>query len=256
MAAKYLIRDIRDGIVAEGVMAGKKVIEIVFGACNYWDGEPSNRSKGRAACSMWCDVDFCSCCSKTMTAAEIANRCREIWDARQQVNKYPGFHDFVLLTGGEPLMFADVELAEAIRDHGFQLMLATNGSMKPADGLLDLILFVSVSPKLEVCLDGSLKIPDLKVCRADELAITLPGAVDGKGWTDEQLHQIETEGVWRVMYVSPIDPTDPRTTDVTHMRGGFERYEEISKAIERCLEWIHKNPKWRICIQLNKVLNL
>lgn len=256
MGAKYLVRDIRDGIVSEGAMSGKKVVEVIFGGCNHWDGEPSHRKSGTSACSMWCDANFNSYCSKAMTAIQIADKCREVWVEMTRLHRNPNLDDYILLTGGEPLMFADLELAEMIRDHGFQLMIETNGTIRPSNGLMGVMSYISVRPKLELCPNGELKVPDLDVLKANELVITLPGAIGGKGWTDEQLYQVEMEGEWGSMYVVPMDPTDPRTTEVTHLRGGYERHEELNAAVQRCLDWVRENPKWRICIQLHKVLNL
>jgi len=256
MAAMYLIRDIRDSIVSEGMMGGKKAIEIVFGGCNHWDGDPSHRKDGLSACSMWCDANFYSYCSKKMTAEQIAERCRNVWAESTRAHRNPGLSDYVLLSGGEPLLFVDVELAEALRDHGFQLILATNGSMRPMKGLMELMAHVTVSPKLEIGPNGDLLVPDLKVCDNCELTVTLPGAVGGKGWTDEQLLQLEKEGTWKLMSVVPMDPTDPRTTDVTHLRGGYERHEELAEAVRRCLDWISNHRNWCICLQYHKLLNL
>ena len=257
MGAKYLVRSIRDGIVSEGAMSGRKAVEIVFGGCNYWDGDPSHRRRGTSACAVWCDTDFDSCCSKAMTAFEIADACDKLWlDRIDRVHKVtPGLDDFVLLTGGEPLMFADLELVEAIKDSGFQLMMETNGSIRPEKGVLEAMSYISVRPKLEI-FRGDLKVPDLNVLKANELVITLPGAIGGKGWTDEQLYQVEMEGEWGTLFVVPMDPTDPRTIEVTHMRGGYERHDELNVAVQRCLDWVSENSKWHICIQLHKVLNL
>jgi organic radical activating enzyme len=153
-------------------------------------------------------------------------------------------------------MFADLELVEAIKDGGFQVMMETNGSIRPGKGVLEAMSYISVRPKLENVHGGGLKVPDLDVLKANELVITLPGAIGGRGWTDEQLYQVEMEGEWGSLFVVPMDPTDPRTVEVTHLRGGYERHEELNAAVQRCLDWVRENPKWRLCIQLQKVLNL
>lgn len=248
MVAQYIVRKIEDALIGEGTMAGTRVVRIVFGGCNYWDGTAEGRSKGQAACSKWCDEDFNSTCSKSMTAEAIADKAESILEDKE--------NQWVLLTGGEPLMFVDEELILTLADYGIKIYLETNCSIQVSRDVLRTIDYISARPKLERGKNGKLQVPALGVVTANELVITLPGSIDGKGWSDEQLHEIEMDGDWDNLYVVPMDPTDQRTVLVTHLRGGYERPDELDAAVKRCLEWVREHPKWKISVQLNKVLNL
>lgn len=248
MTAQYVVRRIEDGFIGEGAMAGTRVVRVVFGGCNYWDGTPEGRQRGPAACSKWCDEEFAPSCAKGMTAEEIAIKIESILQDSD--------NQWVHLTGGEPAMFVDDELIDTLADYGFQTYLETNCSINLHNSVDKLVDYVSARPKLEHGKDGKLHVPPLGVVVANELVITLPGAIDGMGWTDEQLHEIEMDGDWDELYVVPMDPTDPRTSLVTHLRGGYERPEELDAAVKRCLDWVREHPKWKISVQLNKVFNL
>lgn len=250
MPEKYVVRNIEDSLISEGAMVGTRAIRVVFGGCNYWDGTPEGRQKGLGACSKWCDEDFGSSCSKGMTADEIASKVESLLEDKP--------NQWVLLTGGEPLMFVDEALVDTLADYGFKIYLETNCSIPAEDWtVLKRIDYISARPKLEYDKKtGKLQVPMLGVVTANELVIALPGSIDGKGWSDEQLHEIEMDGDWDDLYVVPMDPTDQRTVLVTHLRGGYERPEELDAAVKRCLEWVREHPKWKIGVQLNKVLNL
>lgn len=248
MVAKYVVRGIEDSIIGEGTMAGTRVVRVLFGGCNYWDGTPEGRSKGKAACAKWCDEDFNSSCSKSMTAEEIAIKTESILEDKP--------NQWIVLSGGEPTMFIDQELIAALADYGFKIYLETNCSQHVSSEVLRGIDYISARPKLEPGTDGQLHVPALGVVVANELVITLPGSIDGNGWRDDQLHRIEMEGDWDDLYVVPMDPTDGRTVLVTHLRGGYDRPEELDAAVKRCLEWIRECPQWKIGVQLHKVFNL
>jgi organic radical activating enzyme len=248
----YLVRRIEDSIIGEGAMAGARVAKVVFGGCNYWDGTPAGRKFGGAACSKWCDEDFDSACSKRMRVGEIVDEVtRILGDVRSDNGD-----QWVQLTGGEPLKFDLDKLLEELTDYGFSLYLETNCSMAVSADALRSFEFISARPKLEYGNDRQLIVPDLGVVVANELVITLPGAIDGKGWSDEQLHNIEDSGDWGAKYVIPMDPTDRRTVLVSHLRGGYDRPGELDLAVKRCLDWVRENPSWMIGVQLDKVLNL
>jgi organic radical activating enzyme len=252
MVAQYVVRQIEDGFIGDGAMAGTRVARIVFGGCNYWDGTIDGRRRGGAACAKWCDEDFNSTCSKSMRAGEIADEVSKLLGEICEAHR----PQWIQLSGGEPLMFVDEELIGELMDYGFKLFLETNCSLALSSDILRPIEYISARPKLEYGKDQQLRVPSLGISAANELVIALPGSIDGKGWSDEQLHQIEMDGDWDACYVIPMDPTDQRSVLVTHLRGGYERPDELDSAVKRCLDWVRKNPSWKIGVQLNKVLNL
>lgn len=240
---QYLIKTIFDTIQGEGTRAGTRAVFVRFGACNMWTGMPEDRSKGVGACALWCDTDFRSC-SKRMSALEIADECFKLWNE-------PG-EKWVVLSGGEPMLQVDEALLFELQDCGFKIAVETNGTVAVPHKLAIHLDWLCVSPKLLA--DGSM--PDLQLKRGDELKVVLPGVVEGIGWTNDMLHELEKLGDWKNMLVQPLDPTDQRIVEVSHLRGGYSRSRELGSAVSQCINWVRENSKWRIGLQLHKVLNL
>src|SRR5689334_10188793 len=104
----------------EGAHAGRACVFLRFAACNL-------------DCP-GCDTDFSPDGAVRMAAGEIVARLREL-DV--------GGTGVVIVTGGEPTLQWDAELAAAIRAAGFRVHMESNGTRAPA-GPVD---WLTVSPK-------------------------------------------------------------------------------------------------------------
>ena len=112
----YPVCEIFHSLQGEGYFTGTPAVFVRFSGCNL-------------KCP-FCDTDHTST-STPMTAEEIA----------AEVNRYPGRH--VVLTGGEPAMWIDNTLIDALAGH--YLQIETNGTVdNPAMNRLD---WITCSPK-------------------------------------------------------------------------------------------------------------
>ena len=77
-------------------------------------------------CNLFCAHCYISAAPGASTAGELStDECRRVMADIARVN--PG--TFLILTGGEPLLRPDIfELAAEGREHGFTVVLGTNGS--------------------------------------------------------------------------------------------------------------------------------
>lgn len=128
-----------------------------------------------------------------------------------------GHRPFVVCTGGEPLLQLDQPLIDALHDAGFEVAVETNGTL-PAPESLD---WICVSPKA-----GS----QLVQQSGDELKLVYPQA-----GADPALF----EGLgFRHFFLQPMD--------------GPQRESNTEAAIDFC----RTNPRWRLSVQMHKVLGL
>lgn len=138
-----------------------------------------------------------------------------------EVAKYRTF--LVVITGGEPtLQLTELLVAKLHRKH-FKVAIETNGT-RPVPQNVD---WVTVSPKQEYV--GASGTPTLKV--ADEVKVVFDG-----------VKEISDYGIAALYYY--VQPCDT---------GDAERNAEI---INQCVEFIKKNPKWKLSLQTQKILNV
>jgi 7-carboxy-7-deazaguanine synthase len=246
----YAVRDIFDTFQGEGTRAGTRAVFIRFAACNMWNGEPDARDSGAGACAKWCDTDFRASSSVKLTADEICRRADEEWGGGTPYGRW------VVLTGGEPMLQVDLPLVQSLRDWGFSIAIETNGTIAPKDRVLEWIDHVCVSPKLT----SRNQPPDLKIMCAHELKVVLPGSVTGPGWTDAALAELARLGTWKAMIAQPQDPIEPGMVEVSRLRRntvttGFGK-NELDGSVQRCLDWVKRNPSWRLGVQVHKTLGL
>jgi 7-carboxy-7-deazaguanine synthase (Cx14CxxC type) len=124
---------------------------------------------------------------------------------------------FVVCTGGEPLLQMDDQLIAALRCKGCTIAVETNGTM-PAPMGID---WITVSPKTGAALIQT---------SGDELKIVYP---------QEGLDPASYEGMaFEHFFLQPVDsPNCPNA---------------VAKAIEYCLA----HPKWRLSVQMHKVVGI
>lgn len=140
-----------------------------------------------------------------------------------EVSRYPA--DLVVITGGEPALQLNNKMVELLHNAEKTVAVETNGTKE----LPKWVDWVTVSPK-EPYVGKAGKVI---LTSADEVKIVLD---------DKVQHEDPTYGVRADWYfVQPCDTGD----------------KERNKAImQQCVEFIKKNPKWRLSLQTQKILNV
>ena len=124
---------------------------------------------------------------------------------------------FVVLTGGEPLLQLDEKLIYILKNAGYYLALETNGTLNAPPGLD----WITVSPKAGAALSQK---------SGDELKLVYP---------QQGLNPAEVENLnFKHLYLQPKDDKNLKTN--------------IEKTLNYCL----KNPKWKLSLQIHKILNI
>jgi 7-carboxy-7-deazaguanine synthase (Cx14CxxC type) len=124
---------------------------------------------------------------------------------------------FVVCTGGEPMLQLDVSLIDALHDLRFEVAVETNGTLEVPRA----IDWICVSPKAGAVLVQR---------TGDELKLVHPQA----GFPPEQFQDLD----FRYFYLQPMD--------------GSEQEQNIRRTMEYC----RSNPRWRLSLQLHKILNI
>lgn len=241
----YAIREIFVTLQGEGARAGTKAVFVRFAGCNLWDGRADNRERAPGACGRWCDTDFAS--GEKRTPEAILEAMNLAWGPPAS-----GTWKWVVLTGGEPLLQVDKALFRALVADGWRVAIETNGTVALPDGVLP--DWLTVSPKL---LQESGALSDLKVWKADELKVVLPGGIGKVRWTDVMLQDLAKAGCWGAMYVQPQDPGDPSFVAATFLHGSQPSLrEQYEGNVRRCIDFIMGHPTWRLSSQVHKYVRL
>lgn len=140
-----------------------------------------------------------------------------------EVSRYPA--DLVVITGGEPALQLNNKMIELLHNAEKTVAVETNGTRE----LPKWVDWITVSPK-EPYVGKAGKVI---LTSADEVKIV---------FDDKVQHEDPTYGVRADWYfVQPCDTGD----------------KERNKAImQQCVEFIKKNPKWRLSLQTQKILNV
>jgi organic radical activating enzyme len=191
----YKINEIFYSIQGEGYNAGRAAVFVRFSGCNLQ--------------CFFCDTQHAE--GTLMTATDI---CREI-------GQYSA--ELVVLTGGEPALFVDEELCDAIHALGKQIAIETNGT-RPITVPID---HITCSPKFEFCLNA-----DLQLSRCDELKVVYTRHNDMTRYDHIQA---------KSYYLQPCNVGDP---------------DENELIVQATLDYVLQHPKWRISLQLHKILGV
>ena len=124
---------------------------------------------------------------------------------------------YVVCTGGEPLLQLDEPLVEALRREGFEVAVETNGTLPLPRG----IDWVTVSPKAGA---------DLLLEQGDELKLVYPQ----RGASPERFE-------WLAFTHFLLQPMDG---------------PELDRNTRLATQYCHDNPRWRLSLQLHKVLGI
>ena len=192
---RYKINEIFYSIQGEGYNAGCAAVFVRFSGCNLH--------------CPFCDTRHEE--GRLMTAAEI---CAEI-------QQYPA--GLVVLTGGEPALFVDATLCDAIHALGCRIAVETNGT-RPVPDAID---HVTCSPKFEFCPDA-----ELKLSRIDELKVVYTGR------NDMGLYEHIVAGHF---FLQPCDTGN----EVENRRLTLE-----------AVDYVLHHPKWRLSLQLHKIVGV
>lgn len=193
----YRINEIFYSIQGEGEHTGKAAVFVRFSGCNL-------------KCP-FCDTDFKS--FMEATAEQILSRVMEM----------SGDCRFVVLTGGEPTLQADIALCDTLHKAGYYIAMETNGT-KPVIIPVD---WVTISPKQAFV--GSVGTPRLR--KANEVKVVFDG-----------VHTPSTYGIDAEHYY--LQPCDT---------GNEKKNAAILKA---CVDYILWHPKWKLSLQTQKIINV
>jgi len=173
-----------------------------------------------AACNLdcsWCDTDFSPEGATRHSAEEIAARLVELDRQRARM---------VVVTGGEPTLQWDAPLAEALHGAGFRVHMESNGTRMlaaPVDWL-------TISPKPQFHPASITLQPDLQ---ASEVKVVVDDTVD-EATLDGYLERYRCEHY----FVQPC------------MDARYDHH------LARTLALVHARPRWRISLQLHKILGV
>lgn len=208
----YSVKEIFYTLQGEGLHAGRPSVFCRFAGCNLWSGREADRS---SAVCRFCDTEFVGTDGelggKYSTARKLAEKIAAVWPTRSRANQ------FVVLTGGEPLLQVDQALVEALHHVDFEVAVETNGTIKVPPG----IDWICVSPKA-----GG----QVLQTHGHELKLVYPQA---------GLHPSSVQNLaFEHFLLQPMD--------------GPALVENTEAAIAFCLA----NPRWRMSIQTHKVLRI
>lgn len=131
----YRINEIFYSVQGEGHWTGRPAVFLRFAGCNLWNGIEDNRA---SAICQFCDTNFVKYTEYRSTGevvqAVTALLPENAWDERTPM---------VVITGGEPMLQFDKDLARALLSVPMYVAIETNGT-KPIPFWVD---WVCVSPK-------------------------------------------------------------------------------------------------------------
>lgn len=151
-----------------------------------------------------------------MSAEEIASAIAD----------YPA--RFIIWTGGEPTLQLTEETVAYFHTLGYEQAIETNGTRRPPRGLD----YITCSPKAEAM--GRLH----ESFPAGVSEFRFPISADG-----DLPPAIEDLPPARAYLVSPIFV-------------GAEADQLDSAALRRCIDFVQKHPRWRLSLQMHKLINI
>ena len=207
----YSVKEIFYTLQGEGLRAGRPAVFCRFAGCNLWSGREQDRS---SAVCQFCDTDFVgtdgTLGGKFEHAQALAAAIAALWPAGRT-------HQYVVLTGGEPLLQVDDALILALHAQGFEIAVETNGTLPVPKG----IDWICVSPKAGA---------DWAQRTGQELKLVYPQP----SLMPEALGPSHFEHY----LLQPMD--------------GLDRLANTRAAIAYCQD----NPEWRLSVQTHKVLEI
>jgi 7-carboxy-7-deazaguanine synthase (Cx14CxxC type) len=207
----YQVKEIYYTLQGEGAQAGRAAVFCRFAGCNLWTGREIDREN--AVCS-FCDTEFVGTDGPgggRFSSAEALSIAI--------ASKYPANQpqQFVVCTGGEPLLQLDQPLLDALHRKGFEVAVETNGTI----AALPDIDWLCVSPKAgSKCIQWS----------GNELKLVFPQV-------DAMPDQF-VDGQFQHRFLQPMD--------------GPQRDAHTRMAIDYCLS----HPQWKLSVQTHKMIDI
>ncbi len=201
----YLVKEIfGPTIQGEGAHAGRACVFLRFAVCNL-------------SCS-WCDTDFRPEGARRLTAAAVTAELLAL---------DRGGSRLVIVTGGEPTLQWDAELAAALAAAGFTVHMESNGIRPPAAP----VDWLTVSPKPQF------HPPNLSLAEGlapSECKLVVDDTID-----DARLEDCERRyPACGHFFLQPCMD---------------DRYPEH---LARTLAFIERRPRWRLSLQIHKVVGV
>lgn len=190
-------------IQGEGAHAGRPCVFLRFAVCNL-------------ACT-WCDTDFHPAGAQRLVAADIAARLLDLDRHGARL---------VIVTGGEPALQWDAELADALRAAGFAVHMESNGTR----ALAAPVDWLTVSPKPHFHQDH--------IALAELAPSECKVVVDDAVGDAELLAYQERYATCAHWFLQPCMDA---------------RYQEH---LVRTLDLVQRHPRWRVSLQLHKILDV
>jgi len=206
----YAVKEMFLTLQGEGMQVGRRAIFLRFAGCNLWTGREEDREE--AICH-FCDTDFVGMNGdnggRYPDAEALAAKAFSMWG--------DFLEPFIVMTGGEPLLQVDAALIAALKRHGFEIAVETNGTQAAPAG----IDWICVSPKAGT---------DIVQRQGQELKLV---------WPQPGIDPTELEG-WDFEYYL-IQPMDGPT---------------LASARQAAIEFILDHPRWRLSTQTHKVVGI
>lgn len=144
-------------------------------------------------------------------------------DTVEIVKNAKKYSDTIVVTGGEPLMWDMTSLTSKLKAEGLKVHIETSGAYK-LTGTWD---WICLSPK-------KLKLPTKEVCeKAHELKVIVYNKDDFR-FAEEQAAKVNKNCI---LYLQP-------------------EWSKRDKVIPEIVEYVMKNPKWKVSLQTHKYLNI
>lgn len=173
-----------------------------------------------AACNLactWCDTDFAAEGARKLTADEIAAHLEQL-DAHGSRR--------VIVTGGEPSLQWDAALAARLRAAGFTIHMESNGT----HALAAPVDWLTVSPKPQFHAGRFALAPELS---PSEVKVVVDATVD-----DAVLEGYERRYGDCLYFAQPC------------MDAAYDRH------LARTIELVSRRPRWRLSLQLHKIIGV
>lgn len=223
----YKVKEIFYTLQGEGAQAGRASVFCRFSKCNLWSGQ--EKSRASAICN-FCDTDFNGTDGQnggTYTLIQLTNKISSLWPDLKQGSPY------VVCTGGEPLLQLDEPLIDSLHAAGFEVGVETNGTLAAPQG----IDWLCVSPK---------GIAEVVIAECNELKLVYPQS--------DALPQKFTHIKAEHFYLQPMADYRPQLIMSDSHQAAREGLsaDNTKAALEYCLA----NPKWKLCLQTHKYLEI
>ena len=165
----------------------------------------------------FCDTDFVGTDGPGGAQYGSAEELAQAIDNRWPAGRDTGSCKLVVCTGGEPLLQLDATLVDALHASGFEVAIETNGTLLPPGGLD----WVCVSPKAGA---------ELELRRGNELKLVFP--------QPELSPEVFEDLAFDHFFLQPMAGPD------------------LEANTARTLEYVLSNPRWRLSLQLHKILGI